>query len=59
MYGMEKIIELQARENIGKAMRTFGIEGTQQKIKETYKNTPKVKEYMLDVYDKILKGENL
>lgn len=53
---MEKVIELQARENLKKAMDKFGIEGTEQTIKSIYRGSPTVMEYMLKLFQKVLRG---
>ena len=57
MYEMEQIIEIQARQNIAEAMKVYGPEGAKEKIEKVYSNSPRVKEYMLKVFNKILKGE--
>lgn len=43
---------------IYKAFKRYGIEGTENKIKEVYKLVPKMKEYMLNKYYEIINGNN-
>jgi len=57
MKPMEKIIEMQARENLRDSIARFGLEGTEQKISEIYRLCPTVKIFMLDILKKILRGE--
>lgn len=57
MISMEKIIELQARENLKDSISRFGLEGTEQKINEMYRLCPGAKTFMLEVLKKILRGE--
>lgn len=51
------IINLMAREQLILAFKRWGIEGTEQKIKEIYRNMPKIKDTMLREYYKLMKGE--
>lgn len=39
---------------IYKAFKRYGIEGTENKIKEVYELVPKMKEYMLNKYYEII-----
>ena len=61
-FSLEDLLKLdikcQARYNIKKAMNHFGIEATEEKIKDLYSNMPKIKEIMLNEYKLILKGNN-
>lgn len=59
MYEMEQIIEIQARQNIAEAMKIYGPEGAKEKIEEVYSGSPRVRDYMLKVFNKVLKGEGL
>ena len=54
---IEKVIELQARENLKSSMEKFGIEGTEEKIKDVYRGSPTVRDYMLKLFGKVLRGE--
>jgi len=51
------IIKLDTRLSVLRAMKHFGIEGTEQKIIELYSEMPKLRDVMLEQYYKILKGE--
>ena len=51
------IIDLLAREQLTLCFKRWGMEGTEQKIKELYKTMPKIKDTMLKEYYKLLKGE--
>lgn len=42
----EKAIKIDSYENIKKAINRYGLEGTEDKIKELYSN-PKTREYLL------------
>lgn len=41
--------------HIKKAMARYGIEGTEEKIKELYKLMPKCRDYMLSIYYNLIK----
>lgn len=56
-YTIEDIIKMDTRLSILRAMKHFGIEGTEQKIKELYLVMPKLRDILLEQYYKILKGE--
>jgi len=56
-YTIKDIIEMDTRLMVQRAIKTFGIEGTEQKIKELYVLMPKLRDLMLEQYYKILKGE--
>jgi hypothetical protein len=56
-YTLEDIIKMDTRLAVQKAIKTFGIEGTEQKIKELYVLMPKLRDLMLEQYYQILKGE--
>ena len=49
------ITQLMAQEQIILSFKRYGIEGTEQKIKELYRKTPKLKDVMLKEYYNILK----
>jgi hypothetical protein len=49
-------IQINARKNILNAMNKFGIEATEEKIKEYYKKYPKLLKIMLDEYRNIING---
>lgn len=51
------IAQLMAREQIILSFKRYGIEGTEQKIKELYRIMPKIKNTMLKEYYNILKGK--
>ena len=51
------IAQLMAQEQIILSFKRYGIEGTEQKIKELYRETPKLKNTMLKEYYNLLKGE--
>ena len=57
MYAIKDVIELTARQHIHDALQKFGVEGTEEKIKEVYKLVPRVQEYMLEIFKKMLLGE--
>lgn len=52
------IIQLMAQEQIKLSFKKFGIEGTEQKIKEIYKTMPKILDTMLKEYYKIINQKN-
>lgn len=49
-YTIQDIIELDAKFEIRKAFQRYGVEGTEQKIEEVYKLTPKLRNFMLSMY---------
>lgn len=53
-YTLQDIIELDAKFEIKRAFQRYGIEGTEQKIEELYKLTPKLRNFMLSMYYEIL-----
>lgn len=50
---IDYIIKESAVKHIKDSFKRYGIEGTEQKIKEVYSKNIKLKEYMLDIYNKI------
>jgi hypothetical protein len=56
-YTVKDIIKLDIRISVLKAIKVYGLEGTEQKINELYLLMPKIKELMLQEYNNILKGE--
>jgi hypothetical protein len=54
---VRKDIEENALFQVKKAINKFGIEHCEEKIKDLYSAMPKIKEIMLNVYYKIVKGE--
>ena len=52
------IIELMAREQIILSFKTYGIEGTEMKVKELYKNMPKVRDTLLKEYYNLLQKKS-
>lgn len=53
-YTIKDIIKLDAIFQIKRAFKRFGIEGTEQKIKEIYKFMSKCRDYLLEIYREIL-----
>ena len=51
------IVQLMAREGVINAIKRYGLEGTEQKIKSVYKYSAKLRDYMLKEYYKIIKGD--
>lgn len=51
------VAQLMAQEQIILAFQRYGIEGTEQKIKQLYRETPKLKNNILKEYYNLLKGE--
>lgn len=52
-----KYVEMESRYQIQRSIDIFGLEGTEQKIKELYTLMPEIKKLLLDTYYKILRGE--
>ena len=54
-----KISDILAQESVIKSVKHYGIEGTEQKIKETYSYYPTLKNIMLNAWRNIYfkKGE--
>ncbi len=52
------IVQLMAQEELKKCFNKYGIEGTEQKIKEIYNtaNMQTLKEYMLKEFYKLIRG---
>jgi len=48
------IVDLMAQEGINDAIKRYGIEGCEEKIKWVYRNMPKLRDYMLSEYRKKL-----
>ncbi len=53
-YTIKDILKLDAIYEIKRAFKQFGIEGTEQKLKELYHLTPKLKYHMLEIYNELL-----
>jgi len=51
----EGMVIKMALEGLDKAFYRFGIEGTEQRIRELYKNTPKTRDMYLGIYHRTLK----
>lgn len=49
------IVQLMAQEELKSAFKRYGIEGTEQKIKEIYNTMPTLRDYMLKEYYNIIK----
>lgn len=47
---IEEDIRNTARINLKKAFKTWGIERTEEKIKDLYEHSPKIKQIMLEEY---------
>jgi len=43
--------------HLNKAFKEYGIEGTEQKIKEIYATMPTIKERYLQIYSKVMHNE--
>jgi len=54
---ISKIIKFQMYHHLNQAFKKWGIEGTEQKLKEIYSQMPTLQEKYLKVYYKLLKGE--
>ena len=46
-----------AKDNLRIAFNMFGIEGTEEKIKELYENNTRVKDYFLSIFWEMVRGE--
>ena len=53
-YTLQDILKLDAIFEIKKAFKRYGIEGTEQKLRELYIHMPKFRDYMLQTYKEIL-----
>ena len=53
----EGIIVKMALNGLYEAFKLYGIEGTELKIKELYKNTPKLRDIYLGFYNRTIIGE--
>ena len=51
----EGIVVEMALKGLYEAFKRYGIEGTEGKIKELYKNTPKLRDIYLDFYYRTIK----
>ena len=51
-------VNQEMNQQLHKCFKRYGIEGTEQKIKELYQLSPKIQELFLIEYRKILKGKN-
>jgi len=56
-YTIEDIVKMDIHLSVLKAMKHFGIEMTEQKIKDLYSEMPTLRDAMLEQYYLILKGE--
>ena len=54
---VKQATKIEAIGHLRRAYNKFGIEGTEEKIKEVYKNTPGARDYLLDIHYKLLRGE--
>lgn len=58
---LESVVKFDAEQdairNILKAVKVFGIEGTEDKIKDLYSTTPKLRDFMLEQYYKLFRGK--
>ncbi len=52
----EKLVKFMAQYEIKKAIKHYGIERTEEKIKHLYRLMPYMKLYLLREYNNILKG---
>ena len=52
----KEAIRLDTYDHIKKAMKKYGIEGTEDIIKRVYENMPDTRDYLLRLYREILKG---
>ena len=52
----KKAIKIDGYTNIKKAIKRYGLEGTEEVIKINYKNIPKAKELLLKILYEIWKG---
>ena len=48
------ISQLMAQEGVQRAIQRYGLEGTEQKIKEVYSLMPKTRDIMLEEYKKLI-----
>lgn len=48
-------IKQDAIKHIKEAMARYGIEGTEEKIIDLYKHTPKLRDYLLETYREVIK----
>ncbi len=49
-YTLEEVLEMDAEISIRKAFQRYGVEGTEQKLEELYKATPKLQNFMFGIY---------
>jgi hypothetical protein len=47
-------IKQDAIKHVKEAMSRYGIEGTEEKIIDLYKHTPKLRDYLLKTYQEVL-----
>lgn len=52
----QEAIKIDAYSHIKEAIKKYGLEGTEDKIKEIYSNNPKIREIMLKTLYAIWKG---
>jgi hypothetical protein len=53
---IEKAIKLDAIKSLKEAFCRYGIEGTEDKIREIYANMEEARDYLLGVYMEIING---
>jgi len=51
-------VQIEMRQQLFKCFKKYGIEGSEQKIKELYQLVPRIQELFLIEYRRILKGES-
>jgi hypothetical protein len=51
-------VQIEMRQQLFKCFKKYGIEASEQKIKELYQLSPKIQELFLIEYRRILKGES-
>lgn len=51
---IKKAIKYDAVCQVKKAMKRYGVEGTEEKIKDIYKHNPGIIDYLLKVYKEII-----
>ena len=52
-----EFLDIIMKNNLQIFFRQYGIEGTEQKLKEVYANCSNIKDKYLEIYNQILKGE--
>ena len=56
-YSIRDIIKIDTKQNLRKAMRKWGIEKTEEKIKQHYGDNAKAYSFMMECYKEIIKGD--